>query len=310
MTTIISHYLDSIRGSLRLDISSEREIINELETHIEDELQELREAGLSEEEAANTCIRLLGSAKVVARQIYEAHSQGTWKQALFASLPHLLFGLLFALNWWQGIGWLLVMLILVVSTAVYGWWRGKPAWLFPWLGYSLLPVIAAGLFLLYLPRGWSWLAILFYFPLAIWLLYRIIGQTIKKDWLFSSLMLLPMPIIISWFIAVEWEGGFPEYNLARLYYFAPWIGLNFLALAAAVVTFIRLRKRWLKVAVLFITGLLTLTLVAFYAWGKLELLTFLALLLLMASIFLIPALLENGVRSGKWGKIFEQRPMA
>jgi len=310
VTTIISHYLDNIRDSLRLDISSEREIINELETHIEDELQELREAGLSEEEAANTCIRLLGSAKLVARQIYEAHSQGTWRQALFASLPHLLFSILFVLNWWQGIGWLLGMLILIVSTAVYGWWRGKPTWLFPWLGYSLLPVMAAGLFLLYLPRGWSWLAILFYVPLAIWLLYRVIGQTIKKDWLFSSLMLLPIPIIISWFIAVEWKGGFPEYSLARLHYFAPWIGLNFLALAAAVVTFIRLRKRWLKVAVLFVTGLITVTLVAFYAWGNLELLTFLALMLLTASIFLIPALLENGVRSGKWGKIFEQQPTA
>ena len=309
MTTIISHYLDSIRDSLRLDILSEREIISELETHIEEKLHDLREAGLSEEEAANTCIRLLGSAKLVARQIYEAHSQGTWKQAIFASLPHLLFGLLFALNWWQGIGGLLIMLILILSTAVYGWWHGKPTWLFPWLGYSLLPVIAAGLLLIYLPRGWSWLAILFYLPLALWLFYRVIGQTIKKDWLYISLMLLPMPIIIGWFVAVEWR-GFTEYSLERLRYFAPWIGLSFLALAAAVVTFIRLRKRWLKVAVLFITGLITLNLVAFYAWGRLELLTFLALILLMVSIFLIPALLENGVRSGRWGKIFEYRPTA
>ena len=309
MSAIISHYLDSIRESLRLDISSVREITSELETHIEDKFQELREAGLSEEEAANTCITLLGSAKLVARQIYEAHSQGTWSQALFASLPHLLFGLLFALNWWQGIGGLLVMLILILGTAVYGWWRGKPTWLFPWLGYSLLPVIAAGLLLLYLPRGWSWLAIVIYVPLGLWLLYRIIGQTIKKDWLYLSLMLLPIPIIIGWFIAVEWR-GFPEYSLERLRYFAPWIGLSFLALAVAVVTFIRLRKRWLKIGVLFMTGVTTLMLVAFYAWGRLELVTFLLLILLMTSIFLIPALLENGVRSGRWGKVFEQRPMA
>jgi len=309
MTATISHYLDSIRDSLRLDILSKKEVISELETHIEDEVKELREAGLSEEEAANTCISLLGSAKLVARQIYEAHSQGTWRQALFASLPHLLFCLLFALNWWQGIGGLLIMLILILSTAVYGWWHGKPTWLFPWLGYSLLPVLAAGLFLLYLPKGWSWVAIFIYIPLGLWLLYRIIGHTIKKDWLYLSLMLLPIPIIIGWFIAVEWR-GFPEYSLERLRHFAPWIGLSFLALAAAVVTFIRLRKRWLKVAVLFITGLTTLTLVAFYAWGRLELITFLLLILLMVSIFLIPALLENGVRSGKWGKIFEYRPMA
>ncbi len=137
MTTVLYQYLDSIRHNLRIDPSSEGEIISELETHIEDKLQELRETGLSEEEAVNTCVQLLGSTKLVARQIYEAHSQGTWGQALLASMPHLLFSLLFALNWWRGIGWLLMMLILVLSMAAYGWRHGKPAWLFPWLGYSL-----------------------------------------------------------------------------------------------------------------------------------------------------------------------------
>lgn len=126
MITALSHYLESVRENLRLDLSSEREVIHELETHIEDELQELTEAGLSEDEAAKTCVKLLGSAKLVAQQIYEAHSQGTWRQALLASMPHLLFGLLFALNWWHGIGWLLIMLILVLTMAVYGWWHGRP----------------------------------------------------------------------------------------------------------------------------------------------------------------------------------------
>ena len=106
MTTAITHYLNSVRENLRLDLSAEKQVISELETHIEDELQELREAGLSEEEAVSTCVRLLGSARIVARQIYEAHNQGTWRQALLAAMPHLLFGLMFALNWWWGLGWL------------------------------------------------------------------------------------------------------------------------------------------------------------------------------------------------------------
>ena len=137
MLTVISNYLDNIRDNMRLDHSSEKEVIQELETHIEDEVQELRKAGLSEEEAADTCLTLLGSAKVVARQIYEAHSQGSWTQALLAATPHLLFGLLFALNWWRGVGWLLGMLALVLIMAVYGWWpEVGPGWpssfIFPW----------------------------------------------------------------------------------------------------------------------------------------------------------------------------------
>ena len=296
MVTVPSHYLDSIRENLRLDRSVESEVIHELETHIEDELQELREAGLSEEEAADTCLKLLGSAKVVARQIYEAHSQGSWSQALLAAMPHMLFGLLFAVNWWRGIGWLLGMLVLVLSMAVYGWWRGKPAWLFPWLGYSLLPVVAAGLLLLYLPEGWSWVAILFYIPLALWLLYSITVQTIKRDWLYTSLMLLPVPTIIGWFMAVEPINKLPGHWLQSIQDFAPWIGLTSLALALTVATFIRLRKRWLRVSVLVVSGLITLTMVAYYTEGRLSLPALLILIVVMLLLLLSPALVERTLK--------------
>ncbi|MFQ6122541.1 MAG: permease prefix domain 1-containing protein [Dehalococcoidales bacterium] len=297
MITALSHYLENIRDNLRLGFSDEREVINELETHIEDRLQELKEAGLSEEEAAQTCLGLLGSAKLVARQIYEAHSQGTWRQAILASMPHLLFGILFALNWWQHISWLSITLMLILGTAIYGWWHGKPTWVFPWLGYSLLPVVVAGLFLLYLPKGWSWLAIAIYIPLALWWLYSVIVQTIRRDWLFGSVMLLPIPIITGWVLAVAPEGELTEYSRQRIYEFAPWIGLSFLALALAIAAFIRLRQRWLKIAVLTISGLLILTMVAYYANGQLSLSAFLVLILAMWGLFLIPALLEQRIRS-------------
>jgi hypothetical protein len=296
MLTVLSHYLDNVRENLRLDRSVESDVIHELEAHIEDELEELQETGLSEEEAADTCLTLLGSAKVVARQIYEAHSQGTWTQALLAAMPHLLFGLLFVLHWWRGIGWLLGMLVLVLSAAVYGWWRGKPAWLFPWLGYSLLPVVAAGLLLLYLPEGWSWVAILFYIPLALWLLCSITVQTIKKDWLCTSLMLFPLPVIIGWFLAVEPINKLPEHWLQRIDDFAPWMGLTFLALGLTVATFIRVRKRWLRVAVLVVSGLITLTMISYYTEGKLSLPALLILIVVMLLLLLSPALVERTLK--------------
>ena len=304
MATALSHYLNSVRANSRLDLPSEREVITELETHIEDKLDELKETGLSEEEAANTCLDLLGPAKLVARQIYEAHSQGTWGQTLLASMPHILFGLLFALNWWHGVGWLLLMLVLVLSTAVYGWCHGKPAWLFPWLGYSLLPTVVAGLLLLCLPKGWSWLAIPLYIPLALWLICSITVQSLKRDWLYSSLMLLPVPTIIGWLLVVKPAGSFPDYDVQRVQDFAPWIGLSFLAFGLGVATFIRLRQRWLKVAVLFISGILTLVIVASYAEGRLSLVNFVLLTLMVLGLFLAPALLERGIRH------YRQQPLA
>ena len=299
MASSLSHYLESVEESLRLDPSAKGEVIKELETHITDRLEELKESGLSEEEAAATCVKLLGSAKQLARQMYEAYSQGSWRQALLASMPHLLFGLAFALNWWQASIWLLFMLVLILGVALYGWGHGKPTWLFPWLGYSLLPVVVAGLFLLYLPRGWSWLAILIYIPLALRLLYTIAVQTIKRDWLYSSLMFFQVPIIIGWFIVVGHKERFAELNLERLSDFAPWIGLSFLALAATVAAFIRLRQRWLKITVLIVSGLMTLTLVVYQASSGLSLPAFWILISAMFGLFLTPALLERKIKHSR-----------
>ena len=296
MATALSHYLEMVRENLKLDSSTEHEVIQELETHIEDELQELRESGLSEEEATKACLTLMGSAKTLARQIYESHSQGSWAQALFAAMPHLLFGLLFALSWWQGIIGLLAMLVAVLGVVVYGWWRGKPSWLFSWLGYSLLPVVFAGLLLLYLPRGWDWVAIIIYIPIAVWLVCAFTLKKIKRDWLYSSMMLLPLPIIIGWFLAVEPVDRMPEYWLQRLQEFAPWIGLTFLSLGVAVTTFIRLRKRWLRISVLVISGLITLTMIAYYTEGRLSVPAFLALILVMLILLLSPALVERTLK--------------
>jgi len=296
LATELEHYLADLRDNLRLDPSSEREIINELETHVEDRFQEMRGAGLSDEEATKRCVGLLGSAKLVARQIYEAHSQGTWRQALLASIPHLFFASLFTLKWW-GIGWLPVMLAVVFGIVLYGWCHGKPTWLFPWLGYSLLPVVVAGLLLLYLPTGWSWLTILLYVPLVLWLLCYVTIKNLKRDWLYSALMLLPVPTVIGWFLAVKQEDKFSGFGFEYLYDFAPWIGLSFLVLGVTVAAFIRLRQRWLKILALVASGLLTLTMVTF-ASSKLGLFAFVILILLMLSFLLVPALLERRIRHG------------
>jgi hypothetical protein len=309
LSTVINEYLENVKSNLRLDDGEEDEVLSELASHIEDEVQDLKTKGLKEDEAVNASLKLLGSAKHIAVMIYESHSQGTWRQALTASLPHLLFGLIFILNSWRGIGALLMALIGILAITVYGWWHGKSNWLFPWLGYSFLPVIAAGLALLYLPEGLDWLAILIYLPLILWLIFRVVSHTIKKDWIYWSLMLLPMPAIIAWFAVTDWKNGFNINSLLANDY-ATLIGFSFLALAFGVISFVRIRRRWLKIAVLFITGSIVVVLVSSYALGGLTLNQFLLLLLLQASIFLIPAFLENGARSGRWGKIFENHPMS
>ena len=298
MTQELTQYLEDIRCNSRLEDAEETRIIDEIETHIEDKVQELIESGLTEEEAVRTCLGQMGTRKQVSQQIYEAYSQGSWKHVLLTSMPHILFGGIFALNWWQHVGWLSVILILVIATTVYGWWHGKPTWVFSWLGYSLLPVIAVGLLLVYLPKGWSLLAIPIYIPMALWWLFHIINQTSKRDWIFGSLMLLPIPVIVGWYLAISPEGNLMEISLQRLYDFAPWIGLSFMALAITIAIFIRLRRRWIRIGLLATSGLLTITLIVRYTTGKLNMFTFLGLIMVMWGVLLLPPLLEHLIRTG------------
>jgi hypothetical protein len=296
MTPELIQYLTRIKDSAKLPDADVPRVMSELEAHIEDRLEELTGSGLSEDEALLTCLGQMGSTREVARQIYQAYSQGSWTQVLLASLPHLLFGLLFVLNWWHYAGWLTLVLLLVLATTVYAWWHGKPAWIFSWLGYTMLPVLGVGVLLLYLPAGWSLLTVPAYFPLALWWLFRIIVQTTKRDWLFSSLALLPLPIVVGWFLAVSPSGKFTASSLERINYYAPWIGLSFLALALTIAAFIRLRQRWLRIGLMAASGLSTLTLVVYYSTGRLNTFTFLGLVLVMWGVLLVPPLLERFLR--------------
>jgi len=290
-------YLEDVRNHLHLGKLTETEIISELKAHIEDEVQELKDKGLSEEEAIKTCLELLGSGKKVARQLYEAHSRGSWTQTLLAATPHLLVALMFALSWWPGIGWVLAVLTAVFGLAIYGWWKEKPDWIFSWLSYSLLPVIAVGLLMFYLPREWTWIALLVYIPLGSLLIYHITIQTIKRDWLYCSLMLLPVPITLAWLIIIGSAGEPNNISIEYLRYFSPWIGLCFLILAVSVALFIRARARWMKIASLIVAGLLTLALCAYYAQGRLNAHAFAILVLLIPGLFIAPALLEHKVKN-------------
>jgi hypothetical protein len=307
MTYDLTQYLESIRTHARLDHNDEPSIMSELKAHIEDKLLELTESGLSEEDAARTCIGQMGSIKEIAREMYEAYSQGSWKQVLMAAMPHFTFGVIFMLNWWHYPQWLAAVLLVTAGMAFYGWGHGKPAWVFPWLGYSLLPVITVGLLLLYLPSRWSFLGLIIYFPLAGCWFLRIVIQTTRKDWLFSTMMLLPLPVIVGWFMAITPSGKMDEKSLEMVNGYAPWIGFSFMMLAFSIGTFIRLRQRLLRVSLLAVSGLLTLTMAVYLATGHIASASFIGPLLGMWAVLLVPPLLEKQLKRGNW-RLWKKKP--
>ncbi len=288
-----THYLNRFKASLKIDHTIKDGAADELSAHLEDKTRELEEQGLSREEAYQVAVQSLGSPELVAQQIYETHAQGTWKEAFFSALPHFLVALLFTSYYWQNAFALSLTLILTVGIAIYGWHRGKPIWLFPWLGYYLTPVVVTGILLLNLPQGWGWIAALVYIPLALFALIHIMRQTARRDWLYASLMLAPMPVIFSWFLSFGTGSEFltSDVWMARLQEKAHWIVISFIGLAAATIAFIRLKPRRYKIMSLLLPPLVILVAVTWIGRGSIDMWGWVILLFSLCA-FAIPVWMQ------------------
>ncbi|MFC1905404.1 hypothetical protein ACFLXL_01185 [Chloroflexota bacterium] len=290
-------YLDRLKSHLRLEPAIQDDFLREIRGHIEDSNNELREAGKSSDESSESNAIFLGSPRILAQQIYEVYSQGSWRETLFAVLPHFLTATLFILRLWYNPLWLAIILAGVIGTVIYGWCHGRPTWLFSWLGYLLIPVIIAGIMLLYLPGGWAWLATLVYVPLALCILFLVAKQILRIDWLFVSLMMLPVPIVIGWVMVLSTSNAFLGPFLIQET--ASWIALSFAVLALAVATFIRVRRRWLKAGALLVCAIMVLVVVALFSHNALSLWAWLFLSILALAHLFVPAILERGIKVRK-----------
>ncbi len=318
MLTEAKKRLDKARAHLKLDPTSEKEVLCELYTHFEDRVEELEASGLSEEEAVPVAAREFGSLKAVTGELTEAHSKDNWPQALMAALPHVLFSLLFALHLWSNIGWLAVIILSVVGVVVYGWRHNRPTWFFTWLGYALIPLLGVGLIILdqaleggsFAASWWLWLAATAYFSAVGVLLGIIMAHILKRDWLLGSLSVLPFLGVIGWFLTAQWRKELLQDGGGTFYGLEPWMVMSFLTLAGIVALFTQLRKRWLKLGVLLIAGLIVLIMMVLASMGSIGLFNIAVLALVAFVVLLGPAVMERRMgqrRTEHWDDFLEGR---
>jgi hypothetical protein len=246
--------------------------------------------------------------------MYEAYSKGSRTEAFLSSLPHLIVTGLFISHLWRHPILAPIAFASIVCVTLYGWWHGKPNWLYSWIGYSLLPLLIAGYasrpaleqtasFLLgrseALPSIWILLLIGALFSFSLWIIIRTTIRVVRRDWVLASLMLVPLPILASWLFNIEQLGSLFQYGSLALYQWdAPMASvLTFLAAASAI--FIRLRKRILKIVALVTLGVIAGTMAGHILWGNPGLLGLLAAAFLMLLFLLGPALLEARIGHGE-----------
>jgi hypothetical protein len=310
----VREYLEDVRSHLHLDTATERQIISELYSYFQEKVAELQDRGISEGDAIREAIKSFGRPRVLARLMYEAYSKGSWTEAVVSSLPHLIVAGLFISHLWRHPILAPISFASMVCVTLYGWWRGKPNWLYSWIGYSLLPLLIGGYasrpaleqtaaFILgrsgALPSIWILLLIGALFSFSLWIIIRTTIRVVRRDWVLASLMLVPLPILGSWLFNVEQLGSLFQASRLELYQWDALMASVLILLAAASAIFIRLRKRILKAGALIILGVIAGTIAGHILWGDPGFLGLLASAFLMLLFLLGPALLEAKIGHGE-----------
>jgi hypothetical protein len=307
MVQEVSSYLEQVRRSLRLDATTERRVMHELSDHFEEQMADLEAKGFSELDAASTAIASFGRARVVARLMYEAYSRGSWVDTVLAALPLALLAVLFVTHAWQNLLILQAFLAVIVSVSLFGWWHGKPTWLYSWVGCSLLPVLVGAClawpvleqagrsaFSDYVdsPGLLLVLTIICIFVSLLWTLAIMTIRVAKRDWILASVMLVCLPIVGCWLFNIVETGGIGALGATSAHKWDGQMARALLALAATAAAFVRLRRRTLKIASVVLIGPAVLMTVVNSLWEGLGFFQQAGWVVFMATLLLIPTWLE------------------
>lgn len=304
-------YLDKVRARLHLDARTERRVISELCTHFDEKVSDLEQQGLSPGEATQSALASFGDAKSIARLLYEAHSRGTWTDALISCQPHLIVAALFATHVWRHPLMLGLAFATIAIIAMLAWRNGTATWMYSWIGYAVLPLLVVSYLSLdpvsqtvsFLLSGHGVPAPLWRLGLlglldvfTVWLIATTSVAVARRDWLLLSLMLLPLPILGLWLITVTQSAGVVVDALRSLESrFSRWdgaMGLFFLTLGMTTALFVRLRQRSLKVLAVVAVGMIGGAVAVRSLWGDLGFLRTAAVALCLFLFLTIPLLLR------------------
>ncbi len=230
MNKEIQTYLNEIHSHLHLDTVTEEKIIKEIYYHLEDALEDSKNAEHYHKKPIEYITRTMGNPRDVARLMYEVHSQGSWEDVLLYLQPYLLFMALFAFHLWYSFLPLLASFIFIMTILFFSIRSRTENKLSSWSGFlfsSLIPffVLAKG-FLLKFANGcalilkgnlnisewfgslnqvvlpfhnFMYLIVLFLILLAggslsIYSMYK----ALKYDWIPVSSMLMLLPLLLGW----------------------------------------------------------------------------------------------------------------
>ncbi len=274
----IKTYLGSLARRLHLDPGEERDILLELQSHLEDKSAELESEGLDRDAAMARAMAEMGRPDDVASGMYKVHSTGVWRDVVLAMVPHFLLAALFALHLWSHYFLVTFLLIGIAFVTWRNWKGGRPSqWSYSWMGYTLAaPALSWLLSLITLSYGaWTLVTtgelpfnvVLFflligYVPFSMWIIINVVSKVARRDWLLVSLTALPFPFLTAWVLFLNWQGGLWSDHAERMQQTDTARAFIFLAFAITTAVFLKVGPRLLRIGLLTVTTSLLVSITA------------------------------------------------
>ena len=295
-------YVGAFSRHLHLEPAKKKEIISELEDHLEDRTSDLVSSGLNQEAATSLAMQQMGDPVALARRICEVHYIVCLKDIALAVTPYLLLAGLVAVGLCYNFLALGAALALVASVTWVNWRKGSPTiWSYSWLGFTLASPALLLLLLLIFPEGAlkaalaesqypvsPALLVLFaaYIVISVWFLNRVVYRIVHQGWVLVFFSAFPVGVLAFWTLIAERSDFLlnPQTGLVANNSL-PWV-LAFLAIAVSIAVYLktgpRLRGRqlFLYSAVLILLAYGTLSVSYHLAPLRLTIASFLAVLLL------------------------------
>ena len=315
MITQFSNCLHILAQRLHLAPAEEKDIILELESHLEDRASDLEAEGLDRATAQDLAVQQLGDPVAIASRMYTVHSPGVWLDVAMATTPHFLLAALFALNLWSNYFLVALLLIGITLVTMKNWRAGTPSkWSYSWLGYTLAaPALSWLLALIALGYG-AWILVttgglpfntaffillIGYVPFSLWILATVISRVIRQDWLLASLTALPFPFLTSWVLFLNWRGGLWSPHAEGIQETDSDRALIFLAMAVTTAVFLKVGPRLVKIGLLSLsTAILVIATVASLPISF-SLVAVLLMMVASVAFLLSPAMLDSQLNEGR-----------
>ena len=280
-------YVSSLSRNIRLQPARKKEIISELEDHLEDKTNELINLGVRQDTAKSLAEEQMGDPVTLARLMQDVHTVVGRKDLGLAVIPHFLLAGLVALGLCDSIAAVVLTLGFVGLVAWLNWRGGSPGiWSYSWLGVSvaapavvlLMLVIGPGKSFHTLMADTSYpvsltLITLFggYVAVAVWVVARVVRGRVGHDWLLVALSGLPLMGLTSWVLVAQWTDPTWQPPLAVLGLpGAPWI-LVFFSMATVTAAYMKFGRRHARIgqflvsAAILVTGACAMLLVNYHS---------------------------------------------